>query len=44
MGIDGFDFGYDGLYVVKGDRQSVVVPREFDEVFRAVDACLAECF
>lgn len=44
MGIDGFDFGYDGLYVVEGDRQAVGVPWEFDEVFRAVDAGLAECF
>lgn len=44
VGIDGFDFGYDGLYVVEGDRQAVGVPWEFDEVFRAVDAGLAECF
>lgn len=44
MGVDGFDFCYDGLYIVEGDRQAVGVPREFDEVFRTVDACLAECF
>ena len=44
VGVDGFDFCYDGLYVIEGDRQAVGVPREFDEVFRAVDACLAECF
>ena len=44
MGIDGFDFCYDGLYVIEGDRHSVGVPREFDEVFRAVDAGLAEGF
>ena len=41
VGIDGFDFCYDGLYVIEGDRKAVGVPREFDEVFRTVDACLA---
>lgn len=44
MGIDGFDFGYDGLYVVEGDRQAVGVPRELYQVLCAVDAGLAECF